>query len=196
VKRLSHHIGRAQLQLPSGDVEALMRELEGMLRAGSTVYHCEVWALALMGDLDRAESIAFYGASDARQVCAGITLAIAAWKRGDHEEALRALSRYQLAVADYYRGEIFAEQGRHREAVERFRQYRLHRGLQFYEGFYDWWNYPRSLYLEAVSLEALGERDEARRLLKRLLHLWERADPGYPLLAEARVMERRLAASR
>ena len=194
--RLGHHVGRAQMHLPSGDVEALMRELEGMLRAGSTVYHCETWALALMGDLDRAESLAFYGASDARQVCAGITLAIVDWKRGDPERALRALARYQLAVADYYRGEIFAGQGRHREAVERFRQYRLHRGLQFYEGFYDWWNFPRSLYLEAVSLEALGEREAARALVGRLLHLWERADPGYPLLAEARALERRLSAPR
>ncbi len=53
-------------------------------------------------------------------------------------------------------------------------------------------NYALSLYHEAGSLDRLGERDEARRLLDRLLHLWNRADASQPMLREARALGKRL----
>lgn len=195
IDRLSFHIARAHLQLASGDPEAVMRELEGMLRVGTSRFHCEAWALAVMGDLDRAEMMAGFGVTDGQHVCTALTKVIVEWKRGDREGALRRLARYQLALSDSYRAEILAEGGGDREAVALLRRYRLHRELNYFERFYDWWNFPRSFYLEAVSLERLGELDEARRALGRLLHLWERADADLPLLAKARALDRRLAAA-
>ena len=95
---------------------------------------------------------------------------------------------------DVYRGEILAEMGRHREAIDEIRTYRRQRGSQVWDQLFDLRNYPRSFYLEAASLEALGEREEARRVLGVLLELWEAADPGLPLLARARALRARLAA--
>jgi len=44
-----------------------------------------------------------------------------------------------------------------------------------------------------VSLRGLGERDQARKVVERLLRLWDRADPDLPLLTEARALHRRVA---
>jgi len=54
------------------------------------------------------------------------------------------------------------------------------------------WAYPRSLLLEARLLDRLGRRDEARHALSRLEALWAHADPGLPLLAEAKALRRQL----
>lgn len=54
---------------------------------------------------------------------------------------------------------------------------------------------PRSLYLEAVSLDRLGDRARALELLDRLVRLWRRADPGAPMVGEARALHARLAAA-
>jgi hypothetical protein len=56
--------------------------------------------------------------------------------------------------------------------------------------------YPRSLYFEAELLERLGERDAALDVADRLMRLWRRADPDLPHLAEAKALQRRLAAAR
>jgi hypothetical protein len=50
------------------------------------------------------------------------------------------------------------------------------------------WTYPASVLLQARSLEALGQRREARDKLDRLLALWSAADPDLPHLAEARAL--------
>ncbi len=124
--------------------------------------------------------------------------AILAWKLGDREGALRSLAAIQRPSSDVHRGEILAELGRDREAIDAFRRYRRLSagGGNGADWLLDPWLYPRSLYLEAAALERLGERDEARKVLGRLLHLWERADPDLPLLAEMRALQRKLAPAR
>ncbi len=144
---------------------------------------------------ERAEGFATNGVADSHAVCVGMAKAIVRWKRGQPEEALAVLARYPIGTSEYYRGEILAGLGRHQEAIEAFRRYRPWRGLNFWEGFLDRWNYPRSLYLEARSLARLGRADEARAVLRRFLRLWERADPDLPLLAEARALQAELARS-
>jgi hypothetical protein len=56
------------------------------------------------------------------------------------------------------------------------------------------WALPRSYVLEARVLAGLGRRAEALAALDRLEALWKKADPGQPLLAEARALRARLAA--
>jgi len=59
--------------------------------------------------------------------------------------------------------------------------------------FYDApWTYPASLLLQARSLDALGQRREARDALDRLMALWSAADPDLPHLAEAKALCRKL----
>jgi tetratricopeptide (TPR) repeat protein len=98
----------------------------------------------------------------------------------------------------YFRGLFLAELGRDREAVEAFRAYRRAPDLPDAETYFNRFlavsSYARSLYHEAAALDRLGEREEARRAVDRLLRLWDRADPDLPLLAEARALRQRLAA--
>ena len=54
--------------------------------------------------------------------------------------------------------------------------------------------YPRSLLMLARSLERLGRHQEAATTAERLLALWRHADPDLPLLAEAKALQKRLAA--
>jgi len=63
-------------------------------------------------------------------------------------------------------------------------------------GFWRPWAYPRSLVLEARLLAGSGRKAEARAALDRLDGLWRRADPGQPLLAEARALRRAIDGSR
>jgi hypothetical protein len=52
---------------------------------------------------------------------------------------------------------------------------------------------PWADVLAAESLVHLGRRDEARARVKEWLAAWSGADPGLPLLAHVRGLERRLA---
>ncbi len=193
VVRLGFHESLAHAYVPRGDVEGFLREVGEMLSVGNSLFMCEGGALAVMGDLERARGFAENGVADGHAVCVGMAKAIVRWKRGQPEEALAVLALYPIGTSDYYRGEIFADLGRDEEAVEALRRYRPRRGLNFWEGFLDLWNYPRSLYLEARSLGRLGRTDEARAVLARFFRLWAHADPDLPLLKEAQALEAELA---
>jgi eukaryotic-like serine/threonine-protein kinase len=195
VVRLGFHESLARTHVPQGDVEGFLREVHEMLAVGNGLFMCEGWALAAMGDLDRAEGLAENGPADRHAVCVGMARAVVRWKRGKPEEALAILARYPIGTSDFYRGEIYADLGRDQEAVEALRRYRPRRGLNFWEGGLDRWNYPRSLYLEARSLGRLGSTEEARAVLERFFRLWERADPDLPLLAEAKALRSHLQAA-
>jgi len=55
---------------------------------------------------------------------------------------------------------------------------------------------PRSLYFRALAHERLGERAKSREVNDHLLALWKHADPDLPLLAEAKVLRRRVTRER
>jgi hypothetical protein len=118
-----------------------------------------------------------------------------AWKTGDREAALRGFDHMYSGGMRFYRGEILQELGRDREAVEAFRLYRR-RGPSWDSLEMATWAYPRSLLLEATSLERLGDHEEALRVVDRLLHLWKPADWDLPDLVKAKALRARLAAQR
>jgi tetratricopeptide (TPR) repeat protein len=192
VDRVAYHHGRLDLLFAWGDPEAVMGELELASRNGLSWFAPFAMELALLGELDRAELLAAYGVGDAREVNAGVTLAVVRWKRGDREGALADLARYHTALADYFRAEILAEQGRDREAIEMLHRFRRRHDLHFFDGNLEWWRFPRSLVLEAAALGRLGEREEARAVLGRFFRLWNRAEPEQPLLYEALELQARL----
>jgi tetratricopeptide (TPR) repeat protein len=124
--------------------------------------------------------------------------AVAAWRGGDHERALALLSPLldnprrggDLGIgATWIAANIALEARRDDEAVAWLRDVR-----QLPGGLTRSWMYPRSFYLEALALERLGQRARARESLDHLLALLRGGDPDLPLLAEARSLQRRLAA--
>jgi serine/threonine protein kinase len=196
----SYHAERATIMLARGDMKGAGREVEWLFRYPRRPPYYPAWCLAgplaALGELEVAARLDDQAVSvDGREVCLRTYRLVRRWKTGDREGALRGLADVATGLSHFYRGEILAELGRDREAVEQFRLY--HRQV--------WWSYldedmrlsyyPRSLYFEAAALERLGEKDEARKVIGRLLHLWDRADPDLPQLAEAKALQRRVAAA-
>ncbi len=134
------------------------------------------------------------GLADPRMYCPRLYRHVRAWKEGDPDGAARGLATMAGPEAAYRLGVVLAELRRDEEAVEAFRRFRRDPAYNM-EGA-NVVAYPRSLYLEAVSLDRLGRRDEARAVMDRLLPLWARADPDLPYVREARELGARLAAER
>ena len=186
------HNMRADLLVGIGDLDGVRSEIQTLLELGSSTASCFPMTLAWLGDLERAERLdSLWPMIDGRLACRRLYRVIRAWREGDHDGALRLMDSFSWAGSDFYRGEILLDAGRPREAVAAFLSYR--RDPAIFDGlWFATFGYPRSLYLEALAHERLGEPEEARRLLARLFHLWERADPGLPTLAEARALQARL----
>ncbi len=186
---------RASSLAGNGNVDGVWREVVGMLVGGGSVAVCYTIPLMALGDVDRADRLASLWRMDERfsPYCMTLYRHLRAWRTGDPEGAVRGLSAMFGAEPTYMRGAILAEMGRDREAVEAFRRFR--RAPDEDDNF-DGGNvyaYPHTLYLEASSLERLGDVDGARRVVERLLRMWRRADPDLPLLHEAKALQRRLA---
>ncbi len=124
------------------------------------------------------------------------------WQRGQRSEALARLREiaarspfdadFALAPAYPY-GDLASRSGADEQAVEALRDFRsVFLPIMIWRS----WAYPRSLVLSAASLERLGRRAEALRQVDRLLADWRDADPGLPLLEEARARGARLAPAR
>jgi len=171
------------------DPEAVRREL-GLLPASGGAGACLPAILLEAGLVAEAVPLLDGTPEPDRDACRRLSDALLLWKRGDREGALRALATIAGHGSVYLQGRILAELGRDREAADRFRRYRRE-GMSLDSGVPA--AYPRSLFLEASARERLGDRDEARRLVDRLLRLWVKADADTPYLPEARELAVRLA---
>ncbi|MEI6225055.1 MAG: hypothetical protein WCS72_09895 [Deltaproteobacteria bacterium] len=171
------------------DPEAVRREV-GLLPASGGGDACLPAILLEAGLVAEAVPLLDGTPEADRDACRRLSDALLLWKRGDREGALRALATIAGHGSVYLQGRILAELGRDREAADRFRRYRRE-GMSLDSGVPA--AYPRSLFLEASARERLGERDEARRLVDRLLRLWVKADAETPYLPEARELAVRLA---
>lgn len=85
----------------------------------------------------------------------------------------------------------FAAEGRHAEALQAFEVVRSLHPIYAPAPVYVF--RPWADLLSAESLVQFGRRDEARARVKEWLAAWCEADPGLPLLARARGLERTLA---
>jgi tetratricopeptide (TPR) repeat protein len=190
------HFQRGFLLLAREQPGAVWLETEATFRGGAPAHilSCDAWKLALLGDLQHARRLEMMARD--RVVCGRMASALLRWRAGDREAALGFLAAIAAPSSDLNRGEILSEMGRDREAVDLFRAYRRRRALNVWDSLYDIYNYPRSLYLEAATLERLGEGDEARKVLGRFLRLWDRADAELPLLAKAKALRKKLAEGR
>jgi tetratricopeptide (TPR) repeat protein len=197
--RAWYHTLRADLIASGfGDAAALRRELEAQFREGGTVmgWECSAVLLARVGAMALARGMV-QGTHEG-SACFRAYEAFDRWRRGDREGALHRFEGVFGLGTGLYRGELLLELGRSREAVEALRRYR--RVVDFpwgelrYGPFTTATNYARSLYLEAVALERLGQHGEALATVRRFLRLWEHGDPDRPMLRDANALEKRLAA--
>ncbi len=201
--RAEHGARRAELlAFGFGDADAVWREVVagfGRASLGANVAGTAPFTLAAVGDTARARFLLLQGPHEGSGLYRAYD-AFERWSRGDLEGALRGFEGTFGLGSGFYRGQVLAELGRDREAVEGFRRYRrlvdVPWGDTFYDPFMTAANYPRSLLLEAASLERLGERDEALRVVDRLLRLWRSADPDLADLAKAKALRHRLATGR
>jgi tetratricopeptide (TPR) repeat protein len=178
------------------DVPGVRRQVEEA-RADSAAAQAQLAPyLAYAGDADGALAL-----RPALSPPSLVTLldALVAWRRQGGAAALpgfrqllRGEPRVVTAVVPqeataYLAAEAALEAGDPEAALELVRRFQ-----RFYTplGFGRVWILPRSLLLEARILEKLGRREPAREALARLETLWQRADPGLPLLAEARALRR------
>jgi tetratricopeptide (TPR) repeat protein len=176
---LSSRGARAEARAAAEDAARLLPRSGGILAVH----------LGIAGDLEGAERL---GAGLEPGSTAGEQLAaVLAWKRGDLARAwelLRSLEErdpygHEGAIVPSY---LLAEVARDRgdaagtvAAVQRFHSF-------WPRGTWRSWAWPRSLYLLAEAHQRLGQKEEARAAIGRLLDLWSGADAGIPLLEESR----------
>ncbi|HET8732933.1 MAG TPA: CsgG/HfaB family protein, partial [Anaeromyxobacteraceae bacterium] len=153
--------------------------------------------IAYLGDARHAAAL--FASLDPTAPRRRLAEAVIRWRGGDPAGALpelAALHRQSAGSANppsipaaFLYGELLAEQGDDAAALKALRK--------FQSLFHPWpdhlaWTIPRSRVLVARSLDRLGRRDEAHREIEAFLASWKDADPGEPLLAEARALHARL----
>jgi tetratricopeptide (TPR) repeat protein len=120
--------------------------------------------------------------------------ALLTYDRGNRAGALQQLQSQDPRPGDlqlYYLGLFASELGHDEEAIAAFQQYEL-RNRPYIQNIARAWLLARGRYLTARSLERLGRRDEARRVLELQLARWKDADSDLPLLGEMKALCRQL----
>jgi hypothetical protein len=192
----NYHAVRADYLMGDGDVEGVRAAVERVRSADPRAAAEHAVSLAWLGDLEGAARLA--GRLRPGSVLAGTHAALEAWHRGDRDGALAGLRAvcartpvvaWRLAPL-YALGELAHRAGRLEEAVEVLARFeRLYAWRQMWRS----WAWPRSQLLLADAHARLGAPGEARAPLGRLLAAWTDAEPGSPLLEEARALSARLA---
>jgi eukaryotic-like serine/threonine-protein kinase len=116
--------------------------------------------------------------------------ALSAHRAGDRKTALgelRALDRGAVSFVPYFRGVVAAEAGNDEEALDALRRFERATFWGF-DAYQAPWFLARARFLMARSLDRLGRRDEARKLLDLQLARWKDADAGLPLLADMKAL--------
>ncbi len=192
----NYHAIRADYLTGDGDVEGVRAAVERVRAADPRAAAEHAVSLAWLGDVEGAARLA--GGLPSGSVLAATHEALQAWHRGDQDGALAGLKAtcartpvvaWRIAPL-YALGELAHRAGRLEEAIE---------ALTGFERLYAWrqmwrsWAWPRSQLLLADAHARLGAPEQARLPLGRLLEAWSSAEPGAPLLGEARALSARLA---
>jgi tetratricopeptide (TPR) repeat protein len=185
---------RGDVLAGGGDAGAVWKEAARAVALGGGFAKYLAPLLAVLGDLAHARELASPLSPDSlisREVAALIL-----WRSGDPARALAALTAVEetdprgldATYPCYLIAEVSAAAGEHRETLAAARRFSR---LWFYGHCYGWIS-SRLLFLTAKAHAALGEKEAARADLARLLHRLRKADADFPLLREARALQRSL----
>ena len=185
----------AYLALTGADTPAARRSLEThpLPPAGSNPRADRMaWMLAWVGLEEDAAARAH--ALPPGSLSERLYAAVLALRERRHPGAIEILGdisrRTPSVEPPFLLGLAFAAAGRHAEALQAFETVRSVHPIYVPAPVYVL--RPWADLLAAESLVHLGRRDEARARVKEWLAAWSDADPGLPLLAQARGLERRL----
>jgi tetratricopeptide (TPR) repeat protein len=191
----NYHAIRADYLLGDADLEGVQAAIERVAAADPRAAAEHAVSLAWLGALEPAGRLA--AGLPRGSVLADSTAALVAWHRGDREGALAGLRAtcartpvvaWRLAPL-YVLGELAHRAGRFEEATDALTRFeRLYAWRQMWRS----WAWPRSQLLLADAHARLGDPAAARARLRRLLAAWSGAEPGSPLLEEARALAARL----
>jgi tetratricopeptide (TPR) repeat protein len=192
----NYHAIRADYLAGDGDLAGVRAAVERVRAADPRAAAEHAVSLAWLGDVEGAARLARELPSGS--VLAATHAALAAWHGGDRDgalELLRATCRrtpvlaWRLAPL-YVLGELAHRADRLEEAIEVLSRFeRLYAWRQMWRS----WAWPRSQFLLADAHARLGDPQAARAPLGRLLAAWSAAEPGAPLLEEARALQARLS---
>lgn len=186
---------RASLAAGAGDLAGLREAALASARLQPSSSGGLLVLLALLGDQRLAREHAAALREDG--TAARELGAIEAWRRGDRGAAAAGLALLEqrdpwptdaLAPA-WLLAELAADGGDPSEVVAAVARFQRTTPRGPWRG----WAWTRALLLEGRALERLGRREEALAAADRLLAVLRRADPGLPLLAEARALRGGLA---
>jgi tetratricopeptide (TPR) repeat protein len=188
---------RATLAAGAGDL--------GLLRDAATA------AIQLQPEL-AGETVVLVALLDTAPLAPGLTAALGPlsaaaeevaalklWRRGERASAAASLALLEQrdpwpegAIAPaYLLAEVSANGGDPSEVVAAAGRFQR----MWPRGLWRGWAWSRSLLLEARAQARLGQPDEARAGVERLLAVLHRADASLPLLAEARALRDRLGSA-
>ncbi len=193
-EQAAYHAVRGAYLWGEQDAPGVWAEAEALLQLGAPEVSCFAHLLTSLGDVTRADKLLqLQGPTrDERLYCARLdkSLREAKAEGPDRAHGLATLGGMYGPAPAYALGALLAEAGQGTDAVAALRQFRKRPQWRFAGG--NVFAFPRSLYLEALALEKLGEKDQARAAVGRLLELFEHADPDLPALAEAKALAERL----
>jgi tetratricopeptide (TPR) repeat protein len=190
----NYHAIRADYLAGDGDVGGVRAEVEALEALDPAVAAEQAVNLAWLGDLEGAVPLA--RRLQPGSMLAEMHAALAAWHTGDRASALAGLRgvcarspalNWRVAPL-YLLGELLVRDGRDAEGVEALRRFE---GLYVWRQMWRSWAWPRAQVLTGEALLRLGDREGAARALDRILAAWSAAEPGAPLLAEARALRAR-----
>lgn len=196
-EQAAYHAIRGAYLWGEGDAEGVWAEAEASLQLGAPEAGCFAHLLTSLGEDTKADKLLqLEGPTrDQRLYCAKLDRSLRGTKAAgpERERALAALAGMYGPEPAFELGALLAQAGQGTDAVAALRRFRKQPQWRFAGG--NAFAYPRSLYLEAVALERLGDKDAARAAVGRLLELFRNADRDLPALLEAKALSARLGAS-
>jgi tetratricopeptide (TPR) repeat protein len=188
-------IQMAHLALAGGNMEGARRVLRAQRLPPPGEDHdadSKAWFVTWLGDVEEGKARAKVlspGSLSERQYAG--TKALQEGRHAEAAEILADVARRSPAVEpEFLRGLALFGAGRNDEALQAFeavRSLHLIYAPPALASFQPW-----AEVLAAESLARLGRRDDALARVRAWLATWKRADPGLPLVAQARNLERRL----
>jgi tetratricopeptide (TPR) repeat protein len=185
---------RAQLAAGTGDLARLRDAAVEAVRLVPEASGKPLVLLAMAGEPELALSLAV--SLERSSTTVRELEAVAAWRRGQRADALASVAQLEqkapwaddAIVPAYLLAALQADGGEPSEVVAAVGRFQRVWPGDVWRG----WAWTRALVLSAQASARLGRLDEARSGLERALAVLRRADPGLPLLAEARALRDRL----
>jgi tetratricopeptide (TPR) repeat protein len=172
-----------------------MREAAGLRRKRDGKHSHAVYLLlpVLGDDAGAAQAVAGMDKGQDRE----LHDAIAAWRRGDSDDALTRIrsiiARYPLmdSLGHWWLAYVAFDARQDELALRAVESYERVPWQPIPLGMWRPWGLGRLLYKKALAQDRMGDQAGAVATVERMLAMWKKADPDLPMLAETRALCRK-----